>query len=118
MTSKFSSPVASAPCLLASPDSDIISYPTAPAEALLLNGLRRAFGICLNERPDTPEVQLLGELAKLFQLQRVDAETPLEKHDRPWGSVYLIQYGVLRLSRRSEERRVGKKGRARSGRGA
>lgn len=28
---------------------------------------------------------------------RVEPETSLERHNRPWGNVYLIQHGALRL---------------------
>jgi len=40
--------MASAPCLLGEDHPDIIHHDAAPAEVALLNGLSRAFGICLN----------------------------------------------------------------------
>ncbi len=101
MNSSFRPPIASAPCLLGDGTKDIIRYDTAPAEVALLNGLSHAFGICLNEKQDNPEALFLSDLSRLFHQKRIDAETPLEKHDRPWANVYLIQYGILRLFRES-----------------
>lgn len=106
MNSNFSPSMASAPCLLGSDTDDIIQHDVAPAEVALLNGLSRAFGICLNEKQNSPEARFLSDLARLFHQQRVDAETPLEKHDRPWANVYLIQYGILRLFRESSAGKV------------
>jgi len=106
MNSSFRPPAASAPCLLGSDSDDLIHYSVAPAEVALLNGLSHAFGICLNENRDNPEARFLNHLASLFQQQRVDPETPLEKHDRPWANVYLVQYGILRLFRESPAGKV------------
>lgn len=106
MSSSFRPPVASAPCLLGGDNADIIHHVSAPAEVALLNGLSRAFGIRLDEKQTSPEALLLSDLARLFHQRRIDAETPLEKHDRPWANVYLIQYGVLRLFRESASGKV------------
>ncbi len=106
MNSSFRPPMASAPCLLGEDHPDIIHHDTAPAEVALLNGLSRAFGICLNEKQNSPEARFLSDIARLFHQCRIDAETPLEKHDRPWANVYLIQYGVLRLFRESSAGKV------------
>lgn len=101
MNSSFRPPSASAPCLLGSDNDDLIHYGVAPAEAALLNGLSHAFGICLNENQDNREARFLSHIASLFRQQRVEPETPLEKHDSPWRNVYLVQYGILRLFRES-----------------
>ncbi|MBB5320013.1 Crp/Fnr family transcriptional regulator [Marinobacter oulmenensis] len=106
MNSAFKPELSSAPCLLDSDDPDILQQQTASAEVALLNGLSRAFGICLNENRDDPEARFLADLARLFHRQRIDAETPLEKHDRPWANVYLVQYGILRLFRESTTGKV------------
>ncbi|MAO14258.1 Crp/Fnr family transcriptional regulator [Marinobacter sp.] len=106
MNSSFRPPMASAPCLLGDETNEIIRYDAAPSEVALLNGLSHAFGICLNEKQDTPEALFLSDLARLFHQKRIDAETPLEKHDRPWANVYLIQYGILRLFRESPTGKV------------
>ncbi|WP_372964492.1 Crp/Fnr family transcriptional regulator [Marinobacter sp.] len=101
MNSSFTAPPASAPCLLGEGNPEIIQHEVAPVEVALLNGLSRAFGICLNEKQNTPEALFLSDIARLFHQRRIDAETPLEKHDRPWANVYLIQYGIVRLFRES-----------------
>ncbi|MBZ0334741.1 Crp/Fnr family transcriptional regulator [Marinobacter sp. AL4B] len=106
MNSRIKPPLTSAPCLLGDDDPEIIHQDAAPAEVALLNGLSRAFGICLNEKQNTNEALFLGDIARLFHQRRVDAETGLEKHDRPWSNVYLIQYGILRLFRESSSGKV------------
>ncbi|MBR9870454.1 MAG: Crp/Fnr family transcriptional regulator [Gammaproteobacteria bacterium] len=106
MNSRTKPPLASAPCLLGDDDPEIIHHSAAPAEVALLNGLSRAFGICLNEKQNTNEALFLSDIARLFHQRRVDAETPLEKHDRSWSNVYLIQYGILRLFRESSSGKV------------
>lgn len=106
MNSKFRPPLASSPCLLSDISDDITQQEVAPAEVALLNGLSRAFGICLNEKQNNPEALFLSDLARLFHQRRVESETVLEKHDRPWANVYLIQYGVLRLFRESPAGKV------------
>jgi len=106
MNHSFGPSVASAPCLLGDDTGEIIRHDVAPAKVALLNGLSRAFGICLNENTDNPETRFLGDLAGLFQQNKINAETSLERHDRPWGNVYLIQYGILRLYRESASGKV------------
>ncbi|WP_323751775.1 Crp/Fnr family transcriptional regulator [Marinobacter sp.] len=106
MNSRFSPPLASAPCLLGEDNSEIIYQEAAPTEVALMNSLSRVFGICLNEKQETNEALFLNDIARLFHLRRFDAETPLEKHDSPWSNVYLIQYGILRLFRESSTGKV------------
>lgn len=91
---------ASSPCLLDAHQPDILQ-PFAPDPSMaLMNGLSRVFGMRLDGTPeDSPNHRVLSELAQLFQLRRVEPETTLEVHDIPWGHVYLIQYGVMRLYR-------------------
>lgn len=93
------SSLSSAPCYLGKRNPDIIETPSAPARQALINGLSRVFGIHLNDEASTPDQRFLRELSQLFQQQRVEAEHKLERHDQPWGHVYLIQYGILRLFR-------------------
>lgn len=106
MNSFVKSSVSSAPCLLGEDHPDILSQDVAPPQTALLNGLSRAFGMRLSDGAGTAETRLLNNLAGLFRPQRVDAETSLEKHDRPWTKVYLIQYGILRLFRESPAGKV------------
>ena len=98
--------VASSPCLLDDAGRDIVLQEPAPESAALLNGLSRVFGMRLTDNPDHPESRLLHDLSGLFQQQRIDAETMLEKHDTPWSSVYLIQHGILRLFREAPSSKV------------
>ncbi|SFR57030.1 cAMP-binding domain of CRP or a regulatory subunit of cAMP-dependent protein kinases [Marinobacter daqiaonensis] len=98
---------ASSPCLLDSLEPEILPRPEPAPSLALLNGLSRVFGIRFDsERGDTPEARFLKELAQLFQPRRVEAEATLEAHDRPWGQVYLIQYGVMRLYREAPTGRI------------
>ena len=72
-----------------------------------MNSLSRVFGIRFDSASeDTPNTRFLADLAQLFQLRRVDPETTLEEHDSPWGHVYLIQYGVMRLYREAPSGRI------------
>ncbi|MGM0766499.1 MAG: Crp/Fnr family transcriptional regulator [Pseudomonadota bacterium] len=93
------SSLSSAPCYLGKQHPDIIETPSAPAQQALINGLSRVFGIHLNSDPTTPDHLFLNELSRLFHQQRVEAEHSLERHEQPWGNVYLVQYGILRLFR-------------------
>ena len=96
-------PIASSspPCMLAERHRDIIWHEPAPESHALLSGLSHCFGIHLSNDSDSPQQRFVSELGGLFQKCRVDAETDLERHNRPWGNVYLIQHGVLRLFRES-----------------
>lgn len=96
----------SAPCLLAEKHRDIIWHESAPESHALLSGLSHCFGIHLNNEGDDPDQRFLNQLGSLFHKCRVDAETALERHNRPWGNVYLIQHGVLRLFRESQTGKV------------
>ncbi len=99
--------VASSPCLLGRHSTDIQPL-LAPSENMaLINGLSRVFGIGLTgpENPH-PDSRMLSELARLFHKTGTVAETALEKHQRPWANVYLIQHGVLRLFRESPTGKV------------
>lgn len=98
--------MSSAPCLLAEKHRDIISHESAPESHSLLSGLSHCFGIHLNNVGDDPDQRFLNQLGSLFHKCRVDAETALERHNRPWGNVYLIQHGVLRLFRESRTGKV------------
>lgn len=96
----------SSPCLLAERHRDIIWHEPAPESHVLLNGLSHCFGIHLNNDNDNPDQNFMNELGGLFQKCRVEPETALERHNRPWGNVYLIQHGVLRLFRESPTGKV------------
>ena len=67
----------------------------------LIRSLNRVFGLkCLP--PDChADADFLNDLTPLFQERNVDAETALEKHERPWANVYLVRHGVVRLFRES-----------------
>ncbi|MFC7293448.1 Crp/Fnr family transcriptional regulator [Marinobacter aromaticivorans] len=106
MTSTFRPDVSSSPCMLGERNPDIIQQEPAPQSMALLNGLSRVFGIRLNDKQDTPDTRFLGDLTRLFYLQRVDAEAQMEKHDTPWANVYLIQYGIMRLFREAPSGKV------------
>jgi CRP-like cAMP-binding protein len=98
---------ASSPCLLDAHQPDIAPTPRPTPSLALLNGLSRVFGMRLDGSPeDSPNDRFLSELAQLFQLRQVDPETTLEIQDRPWGHVYLIQYGVMRLYREAPSGRI------------
>ena len=101
MNSIFRPDVSSAPCMLGENNPDIVEQDAAPESAALLHGLSRVFGIRLAGHENDPDARFLADLARLFHLRRVDPETALEKHDKPWANVYLIQYGILRLFRES-----------------
>ncbi|MBW7471005.1 Crp/Fnr family transcriptional regulator [Marinobacter sp. M216] len=98
--------MSSSPCLLGQEDAGIVRQESASESEALLHGLSRVFGIRLNDNQDDADTRLLTDLSGLFQPQRIDAETILEKHDRPWGRVYLIQYGILRLFREAPSGKV------------
>ncbi len=90
---------ASAPCLLGEHAPDIIQ-PVPPTDSLALtSSLSRVFGIRLDDHNSTPDTRFLTDLAGLFRQAVVEPETLLERHQRPWANVYLIQYGVVRLFR-------------------
>lgn len=98
--------VSSSPCLLGEDRADIIQQEAATESEALLHGLGRVFGIRPNDAPDDPDTHLLSDLAQLFERHQVDSESPLEKHDRPWGRVYLVQHGLLRLFREAPSGKV------------
>lgn len=84
----------SSPCLLAERHRDIIRHEPAPESRALLSGLSHCFGIHLTNDHDKPDQHFLTELTGLFQKCRVDPEPHLERHNRRWSNVDLIQYGV------------------------
>ncbi|WP_166258067.1 Crp/Fnr family transcriptional regulator [Marinobacter salicampi] len=97
---------ASAPCLLADGAPDIIQ-PVPPTDSLALsNSLSRVFGIRRDDRESTPDSRFITELAGLFRKAVVEPEIVLERHQRPWANVYLIQYGVVRLFREAVSGKV------------
>ncbi len=93
--------VSSAPCMLGEKREDIVTQDAAPQSTALLNGLSRIFGIRLSGHENEPDARFLADLTRLFHQRRVEPEVTLEKHDTPWASVYLIQYGIMRLYRES-----------------
>jgi CRP-like cAMP-binding protein len=99
MNSIFGPDVSSSSHPLSEQHPDMAKLPHAPPETLLLNSLSRVFGIPLSGDKTAPENLLLSGLARLFNVRKVDAETVMEKHDRPWANVYLIQHGVVRMFR-------------------
>lgn len=106
MNSIFRPDVSSSPCMLGENNPEIIDQDAAPTSAALLNGLSRVFGIRLTGHEDNRNARFLADLARLFHLCRVDSETALEKHDKPWGNVYLVQHGILRLFREAPSGKV------------
>ncbi|WP_152205870.1 Crp/Fnr family transcriptional regulator [Marinobacter changyiensis] len=98
--------LASAPCLLAQSDGDLsVPMPAGESQALL-NSLGRVFGLRLPDRNDNPDYQFLSTVAELFYKTAINPETDLEKHQQPWGNVYLVQHGVLRLFRETTAGKV------------
>lgn len=98
--------LSSSPCLLGESHPDILTV-EPPGESLaLLNSLSRVFGIRLNDDTNHPDSHFLSDVAQLFQRGKAGTETPLERHQRPWGNVYLVQHGVLRLFRESATGKV------------
>ena len=106
MNSIFRPDVSSAPCMLGENNPDIIQQDAAPESAALLNGLSRVFGIRLAGHENDPDARFLADLARLFHLRRLDPETAMEKHDKPWANAYLVQYGILRLFREAPSGKV------------
>ena len=106
MNSIFRPDVSSAPCMLGENNPDIVEQDAAPESAALLHGLCRVVGFRLAGHENDPDARFLADLARLFHLRRVDPETALEKHDKPWANVYLIQYGILRLFREAPSGKV------------
>ncbi|WP_166268690.1 Crp/Fnr family transcriptional regulator [Marinobacter caseinilyticus] len=99
-------PLASAPCLLGQEDNAAMPAATSPESLVLLNSLSRVFGLRLTDDPQNLNNRFLAEVADLFSKSAMDAETVLEKHERPWRQVYLVQHGVLRLFRESPAGKV------------
>ncbi|OEY67946.1 cyclic nucleotide-binding protein [Marinobacter sp. X15-166B] len=99
--------MASSPCLLEQHAEDICLGPPPADNLALMNGLSRVFGVGLGG-PDShhPDAHLLDELAPLFHKTSVCAEAPLERHQRPWTQVYLVQHGVVRLFRESPSGKI------------
>lgn len=106
MNSIFRPDVSSAPCMLGENNPDIVQQDAASESAALLHSLSRVFGIRLTGHQTDPDARFLADLAHLFHLRREDSETTLEKHDKPWTNVYLIQYGILRLFREAPSGKV------------
>ena len=98
--------VSSAPCMLGEDNPEIIRQDAAPESAALLNGLSRVFGIRLAGHENDPDARFLADLARLFHLRRLDPETAMEKHDKPWANADLVQYGILRLFREAPSGKV------------
>ncbi|MHA7810946.1 MAG: Crp/Fnr family transcriptional regulator [Marinobacter adhaerens] len=98
--------VSSSPCMLDENNPEIVQQEAAPESTALLNGLSRIFGIRLAGHENDPDAQFLADLARLFHLRRLDSETAMEKHDKPWANVYLVQYGILRLFREAPSGKV------------
>lgn len=106
MNSAFRPDVASAPCMLGEDNRAIQWQDPAPESTVLLNGLSRIFGIRLPGHENSADARFLADLARLFHPCRVEPETALEKHDRAWANVYLVQHGILRLFRESADGKV------------
>jgi CRP-like cAMP-binding protein len=89
------------PCPQARSFSGTVTPDVSEQRQALIRSLSRVFGLrCLP--PDChADANFLDDLAPLFQERNVDAETALEKHERPWANVYLVKHGVVRLFRES-----------------
>ena len=98
--------VSSSPCMLDENNPEIVQQEAAPESTALLNGLSRIFGIRLAGHENDPDARFLADLARMFHLRRLDPETIMEKHDKPWANVYLVQYGILRLFREAPSGKV------------
>lgn len=97
---------ASAPCLLEQSDTELSMLGPASEPQALLNSLSRVFGFRLPDSDDDPDYRFLSAVADLFHKTTVAPETPLEKHQRPWVNVYLVQHGVLRFFRETTAGKV------------
>ncbi|MHA7926281.1 MAG: Crp/Fnr family transcriptional regulator [Marinobacter sp.] len=98
--------VSSSPCMLDENNPEIVQQEAAPESTALLNGLSRIFGIRLAGHENDPDARFLADLARMFHLRRLVPETIMEKHDKPWANVYLVQYGILRLFREAPSGKV------------
>ncbi|MBU2953576.1 Crp/Fnr family transcriptional regulator [Marinobacter sp. F3R08] len=106
MNSAFRPDLASAPCMLGEQHPDIVQPPAASESTALQNSLSRVFGIRLSGHGNDANARFLANLARLFHLRRVDPESVMEKHDKAWANVYLIQYGIMRLFREAPSGKV------------
>lgn len=99
----------SSPCLANEiPDSYGWSTPE-PGEGrirALRNSLARVLGWGIPERLSRPRRQLLDEMTSLFEHRTYGAEVNLEKNDRTWQRIYLVEYGIARLYRKNSAGRT------------
>ena len=102
----FRPDVSSSSHLLSEQHPDMAKLPHTTPEMLLLDSLSRVFGIPLSDDKTAPESLFLSGLARLFNVRKIDAEAAMEKHDRPWANVYLIQHGVMRMFRETANGKV------------
>lgn len=93
--------LSSSPCLLGQQHPQVAPLAPVDQTQTVMHSLCRVFGI----RPpnDSPSADhlLLTQLCTLFHKEVVEADCELERHQRPWSRVYLVQHGVLRLFRES-----------------
>lgn len=72
----------------------------------LRNSLARVLGWGMPERLSSSRQALLERMAALFEHKTYGSEVTLEKHNRAWQRIYLVEFGVARLYRQSPDKRV------------
>ena len=72
----------------------------------LRNSLARVLGWGMPERLSSSRQELLERMAALFEHKTYGSEVTLEKHNRAWQRIYLVEFGVARLYRQSPDKRV------------
>lgn len=98
--------LSSSPCLLDQPGLSLTNAQPAPQLQTVMHSLCRVFGVRPPDGTPNADHLLLNQLCALFQKDIVDADTDLERHQRPWSRVYLVQHGLLRLYRESAAGKV------------
>ncbi|SFL94632.1 Crp/Fnr family transcriptional regulator [Marinobacter zhejiangensis] len=98
--------LSSSPCLLTQQDPELAQLQPAAQQQTVMHSLCRVFGVRPPDGTLNGDHLLLTQLCTLFQKDVMDADTELERHQRPWSRVYLVQHGVLRLFRESPSGKV------------
>lgn len=98
--------LSSSPCLLGNQVQGLVQQPPVPPRQALMASLCRIFGVRPPEDTPTCDHRLLEQLCTLFDKEIVNSDTDLERHQKPWSQVYLVQHGILRLFRESPAGKV------------
>lgn len=98
--------LASPACLLHEVEEPAPGLAAGNHDRALLHSLGRVFGVNTQDERPGSENRLFKRLCPLFTSATVTADQALERHDRPWQRVYLVQHGILRLFRESPQGKV------------